>query len=85
MIELRRTKFLIVSIEALNKIFDQHTDMEQHIHQGNCDDCGCAIKIEISKTSGGYGMLGGVLCEPSPQNIVARCTDCYEKTLESIL
>ena len=27
-------------------------------------------------------MLGGVLCEPSPQNFFAICTDCYEKSVK---
>jgi hypothetical protein len=70
---------LIISVEALDRIFEQNNDQQQYIYRGECHDCGCAVKIEIHKTSVGYGLLGGVLCAPNTQKIFALCTDCYEK------
>ena len=70
---------MIISVEALDRMFEENSNQKQQIYRGECHDCGCAVKIEISKTSVGYGLLGGVLCAPNPQELFALCPDCYEK------
>jgi len=75
----------MISLAALKKIVGQQSDSKKPIYQGKCFDCGYVLKIETSKTSGGYGLLGGVLCESGPQNIFALCTNCYENSVESKL
>lgn len=69
----------IIGIESLDRIFEQNKNPEQCTYRGKCECCGCFVKIEISKTSGGFGMLGGVLYEPEPQKYLVQCVDCYEK------
>ena len=44
----------------------------------NCHDCYCDVEVNITKTSGGYGLQGGVLCETNPQNIYVLCLNCCE-------
>ena len=56
-IDIRKIPSLLILLEALNRIFEENTDSQQHIHQGKCLDCGCEVKIEISKTSGGFGFF----------------------------
>ena len=68
---------LIIGIESLDRMFEQSP--EQCTYRGKCECCGCFVKIEISKTSGGYGMLGGVLYEPEQQKYLVQCVDCYGK------
>jgi hypothetical protein len=45
---------------------------------GNCHKCKRDAEISITKTSGGYGFLGGLLYERSPCQILMLCCDCYE-------
>ena len=69
----------VIGIGSLNKMFEQSKDLECCTHRGNCHLCGCLLEIQIVKTSGGYGLLGGVLYEPDPEKYVGLCIDCYER------
>ena len=73
---------LIIGVKSIEKLFAQNSNPKQYNFQGNCHHCGCSVEVEITKTSIGYGMLGGVLYEPNPQNFLALCEACYEKTLK---
>ena len=68
----------IIGIDSLNKIFERNKHPKTCTYRGDCNICGCSLKIEIAKTSGGYGLNGGVLYEPDPERYVALCIDCYE-------
>ena len=70
----------VITLESINKIFEQNKNPATFTLQGRCDVCGCSLKIEITKTSGGYGLLGGMLCEPDTENYIALCVGCYEKS-----
>ena len=68
----------LVSLDTLRMIFgDNPSDRPVIIHQ-TCCDCGCDVEIEVHKTSGGFGLQGGILLE-SGGKIVADCLKCYEK------
>ena len=73
---------LIIGVESLEKLFEQNSNPEQYNFHCNCHHCGCSVEVEITKTSVGYGMSGGVLYETNPQNFLGLCVDCYEKTIE---
>lgn len=68
----------LVSLDMLRKIFEEHAQENPVIMKRNCSECGCAIEIEIHKTSSGFGLQGGILLERN-QQIVADCLKCYEK------
>lgn len=75
----RMTPRSIIGIESLNKLFERNNNPNTFTFRGKCQTCGISTKIEISKTSGGYGLLGGVLYESDPENHIALCARCYEK------
>ncbi len=38
--------------------------------------------IEITPTSGGFGLQGGALFKCSPDGYLAKCPECYEKNFK---
>jgi len=71
---------VIISIESIVKMFEKNNDPNQSIYRGQCRNCECDVEIKITKTSGGYGLKGGALCEQNPKGVWALCEDCYVKT-----
>jgi hypothetical protein len=69
----------IISKDSLNRMFDQYNNPASVIYEDKCYDCGCCLKVEIKKTSGGYGLLGGYLYETELRNYIGLCVGCYEK------
>ena len=69
----------IITIDSLNWMFGQRKNPKTVKYESKCHNCGCDVKIEISKTSGGYGFLGGVLYETDADDYYAICSVCYKK------
>jgi len=65
-------------LEILRKIFKDKPEKSTIVLKGRCSDCGCRIILNITSTSGGFGMLGGVLFSCSPSRYFAKCSDCYK-------
>jgi hypothetical protein len=65
-------------IEILKKIFEDNPEKSTIVLNGKCSDCGCDVIIEITPTSGGFGLLGGSLFKCSPDEYFAKCPDCYK-------
>jgi len=65
-------------IEILRKMFEANPGKSTIVLNDKCSDCGCEIIIEITTTSGGFGMLGGVLFKSSTDKCNAKCPSCYE-------
>jgi len=65
-------------IEILRKMFEANPEKSTIILNEKCSDCGCEIIIEIITTSGGFGLLGGVLFKSSNDKYIAKCPPCYE-------
>ena len=72
---------MIIKVESLDRIFEQHNTANHFSYQGKCHNCGCNVEVEITKTSCGYGLQGGVLCESNPEDILVCCLDCHQKDL----
>ncbi len=70
---------MIVNIESLKKIFEHNKNPRHLCYEGPCYHCGSDVKIQIDKTNAGYGLLGGVLYEPNPQDFLVCCDHCYKK------
>ena len=70
---------MTIGVDALERLYDQYNRSGQFTHHGKCHHCGCLVDIVIRKTSGGYGLLGGILLEPAADDLLALCVDCYEK------
>jgi hypothetical protein len=69
---------MIIGVESLDKMFARNDAASHCTYEGKCYSCGCDVEVEITKTSGGYGLQGGALYEPNPQNLLVLCKDCYE-------
>lgn len=69
-----------MTIEILRRMFEGKPEKSKAVLKGNCSDCGSEISIEITATSGGYGLLGGALFKCSPDGYEMKCSACYSKT-----
>jgi ribosomal protein S27E len=65
-------------IETLKKICEANTEKSTIVLKGKCSDCGCETIIEITPTSGGFGLQGGALFKYSPDYYLVKCHDCYQ-------
>jgi len=69
----------LIELERLNKIFADGTKSKQF--DAKCSCCGCDVHIRITRTSGGFGFLGGVLYETDTDQYLAKCTHCYKANI----
>ena len=60
-------------IEILKKLFEANPEKSTIVLNGKCSDCGCETIIEITPTSGGFGLKGGALFK-----YLVKCHDCYQ-------
>lgn len=65
-------------MEILRKLFDANPEKATIVLNCKCSDCGCKTIIEITPTSEGFGLQGGVLLKCSPDGYFAKCSDCYK-------
>ena len=65
-------------IEILKKLFEANPEKSTIVLNGKCLDCGCETIIEITPTSGGFGLKGGALFKYSPDDYLVKCHDCYQ-------
>jgi hypothetical protein len=65
-------------IEILRKLFESNPEKSTIVLNGKCSDCGCDTIIEITPTSGGFGLKGGALFKSSPDDYLVKCHDCYK-------
>jgi hypothetical protein len=64
-------------------MFNRNGDDDSTTYSSGCYKCGCKVKIKIDKTSGGFGLQGGILHESESEELRAECLDCY-KSQESM-
>ena len=65
-------------IEILRKMFEANPEKSTIVLKDKCSDCGRVTTIEITPTSVGFGMQGGVLFKSSTDKYIAKCPACYE-------
>lgn len=68
---------MLISPNRLKKISADTSGGEVGRVYNKCIDCGFPVEVEIHKTSGGYGLLRGVLYEVE-NRVYAKCLDCYK-------
>lgn len=69
----------LITQDTLKRMFEGLTQENFVYIKKICSDCGCDVTIEIHKTSGGFGLQGGVLYDID-EVIVAKCDECYRKS-----
>jgi hypothetical protein len=67
---------MLVGLNRLEKIIAESPDGRCEKICEKCVDCGLPVQVEIHKTSGGYGLAGGVLYDANGC-LCAKCPDCY--------
>ncbi|MDH4205486.1 MAG: hypothetical protein OEV45_08155 [Desulfobacteraceae bacterium] len=65
-------------IEILRKIFEANPEKSTLVLNGKCSDCGCETILEITPTSGGFGLQGGILFKSSTDKYIVKCPACIE-------
>jgi len=65
-------------IEILRKIFEANPEKSTIKLKDKCSDCGCETILEITPTSGGFGLQGGVLFKSSTDKYIVKCPACIE-------
>ena len=68
----------MIEEEKLKELFEANPGKSTIVLKGKCADCACKVAIEITITSGGFGLMGGVLLGATPDGYVAKCLDCYQ-------
>jgi Zn finger protein HypA/HybF involved in hydrogenase expression len=69
----------VIMIEILRKMFEENPEKSTIVLNEKCSDCSCDTVIEITPTSSGFGLQGGVLFKSSNDKYTAKCPACYEK------
>jgi hypothetical protein len=63
-------------LEILKKMFEVTPERSTIVLKEKCSVCECEVKINITPTSGGYGLNGGALFESSTDEYSAICAAC---------
>ena len=75
---------MIIKVESLDRMFEHNIHTKHLSYEGTCHNCGHFLEVEITKTIGGYGLLGGVLYESNPPGSMLLCGGCFKKTANQI-
>jgi len=63
-------------IDILKKMFEANPEKSKIVLMDKCSDCGRETVIEITPTSEGFGLQGGILFKSSPDGYFAKCPAC---------
>lgn len=69
---------IMIELGALKKIFKDNPSKSTITLSCKCSGCGNDILIEITHTSGGFGLIGGFLLEYASNKYLVNCRDCYD-------
>jgi hypothetical protein len=73
-------------IEILRKMFEANPEKATIVLKGKCSDCGREVTVDITPTSGGFGLQGGTLFKCSADGYLMKCHDCCQvKPIISLL
>jgi len=73
----RQEDLTLIEIGVLKKIFNASPGKTTITFNCKCSGCGNDILIDITHTSGGFGLNGGFLFEYAPDKYLIKCSDCY--------
>ena len=68
--------------KRLGKLFKNNPEKSTIVLKEKCSDCGCGTIIEITPTSSGFGVQGGVLYMSSHDNFIIKCPTCMKNYLK---
>jgi len=65
-------------VEILKKIFESNPENSTIVLNDKCSACKREVVIEITPTSGGFGLQGGALFKNTVGSYSFTCPDCYK-------
>jgi len=65
-------------VEILRKMFEANPEKPTIKLKDKCSGCGCETILEITPTSGGFGLQGGFLLKSSTDKYIVKCPACIE-------
>ena len=65
-------------IEILRKMFEDNPEKSTIVLKEKCSDCGCDTILEITTTSGGFDLQGGILFKSTTEKYIVKCPACIE-------
>ncbi len=65
-------------IDVLRKTFEAIPEESTITINSKCSECRRKVIVEIKPTSGGYGLMGGILAKCSPEKYSITCPECYK-------
>jgi len=65
--------------KILRRIFEANPEKSTIILKEKCSGCRRQTIIEITPTSGGFGLKGGFLFKSSTDKYIVKCPACIEK------
>ena len=68
----------VIEIGALKRLFEKSPVKTTITVNCKCSSCGNDIIIDITHTSGGFGLNGGMLLEYTPTKYLVKCLDCVK-------
>ncbi|MBW2573667.1 MAG: hypothetical protein JRE61_15415 [Deltaproteobacteria bacterium] len=71
-------------VEILKKIFESNPENSTILLNDTCSDCKRKVVIEITPTSGGFGLQGGALYKNTLESYSAKCPDCFKVTPKTV-
>ena len=67
-------------IKILGKMFESNPEKSIIPLKDKCSECGREITVNITHTSGGFGLQGGALFKYLSDGYLMKCSDCYQTT-----
>ena len=74
----RRREEKVDLLEVLQKMFKENPGRSTIEMKDRCSQCGREVVISITRTSGGFGLMGGVLFNHNSVSCFFKCSDCLK-------
>ena len=66
-------------IEIIKKMFESNPEKSTILIEDKCSECGRGATIDITPTSGGFGLNGGFLFKCSPDGYIIKFSICHQE------
>jgi hypothetical protein len=68
----------MISLNTSKKLFSEIPEKQAIAFKGQYSDRRCETILEITPTSGGFGLQGGVLFKSSTDKYIVKCPACIK-------
>jgi hypothetical protein len=68
----------MMTVGRLHELFEAHPEKTRLEFEGKCHDCGKDVVVAVTLTAEGFGIGGGAVYEPEPDQFHNKCPECFE-------